>query len=140
MKAAALSVAALLLATVPSNAITVEFLQASIRPGDSSFLSGLACRNIDHIVHLDISVDWQQDKTSVEQGSLVFWAGEDEFDFPQGSYFFLHGSYIIKGYFIVRSGGTHQGVTASSFERVNDAQVMLSPGLTENKMTSGRCP
>jgi hypothetical protein len=69
----------------------------------------------------------------------AFWNSSDEFLFPNGSFFPLHGSYAIKGYFIVRSGGIHQGVASSSFEKIDDAQVMLRPGLTVNKMTSDRC-
>jgi len=129
-------------ATAPSNAFKVEFLQSPIDPSRAGWLAGLACRNLDQIVHLDISVDWPKESLDVETDGyrrLVFWNSTDEFLFPKDSFFLLHGSYVVKGYFIVRSGGIHQGITSSSFEKIDDAQVMLRPGLTENKMTSDRC-
>jgi hypothetical protein len=131
-----------LLGTISSNAITVEFLQAAIDPDNVSWLSGIACRNFDHIVHLDISVSWPHgslDEETSGYGRLIFWDQTDEYLFPKGSYFILHRSYIIKGYFIARSGGTHQGISSNAFEKVDDAQVMLSPGLVERKMASGSC-
>jgi hypothetical protein len=70
---------------------------------------------------------------------LVFWDARDEYLFPDGSFFFLHGSYIIKGYFIARTGGEHQGVISNAFEKINDAQVMLTPGLSEISVKSGSC-
>ena len=126
----------------PNGAITVEFLQAAIDPSHAGWLSGLACRNLDHIVHLDIKVDWPEQSLDVETSGnrrLVFWNDANEFLFPEGSFYFLHGSYIVKGYFIARSGGVHQGIVSNAFEKVSDAQVMLSPGLVENKITSDRC-
>lgn len=142
MRLAILAAAVLLLGTMSSKAITIEFLQAPINPSDVSWLSGIACRNYDHIVHLDISVDWPENSVDVERTGykrLVFWDSAAEYLFPEGSFFFLHGSYIIKGYFIVRSGGMHQGVISNYFEKISDAQVMLTPGLTENKVRNGKC-
>jgi hypothetical protein len=129
-------------ATASNNAMTVEFLQARINPSHAEWLAGLACRNLDRIVHLDISVDWPDQSLDVETTGyrrLTFSNNTDEFLFPKGSYYMLHGSYIIKGYFIVRSGGMQQGVVSNAFEKVDDAEVMLRPGLVENKMTSDRC-
>ena len=137
-----LTIAVVLLGMTPGNAVTVEFLQETINPNNESLLSGIACRNLDHIVHLDIAVDWPRNSLIVEQRGykrLTFWGGSDEFLFPKGSFFQLHGSYIIKGYFIARSGGMHQGVVSNAFEKVDDAQVMLSPGLVENKVANSSC-
>jgi hypothetical protein len=132
----------LLFAATRANAVTVEFLQTSIDPESVGFLSGLACRNYDHIVHLDLSVSWPDKAVSVETMGyerLVFWSKTDEYLFPKNTYFFLHGSYIIKGYFIARAGGTHQGVTSNAFEKIDDAQVMLSPNVVERKTMDVAC-
>ncbi len=97
--------------------ISIEFLQGVIDPQSEGELGGLACRNYDHIVHVDITVIWSG-LVVAEQSDyqrLVFWTDRDshgfatEYLFPKGSYSFLHGSYIVKGYFIVRSGGMPQG-------------------------------
>ena len=44
-------------ATASNEGMTVEFLQARIDQPHAEWLAGLACRNLDRIVHLDISVD-----------------------------------------------------------------------------------
>lgn len=142
MKRVVLSLVAILMATAPGRAVTLEFLQASIDPSHAGWLSGLACRNFDHIVHLDITVDWPNGSLDVETTGyqrLVFWDETDEFLFPKGSFVPLHGSYVIKGYFIPRSGGVHQGIASNAFEKVDEADARLRPGLVENKMTSDRC-
>ena len=142
MRTLAFSLCIILLTVGTSNAITVEFLQAAIDPAHVGWLFGIACRNYDHIIHLDISVDWPDKSVDVEQTRyqrLVFWDNSAEYLVPKDSFFFLHGSYIIKGYFIARSGGVHQGVVSNAFEKISDAQVMLSPGLSEHKMESENC-
>ena|ERR1035441_2459610 len=129
--------------------IDVEFLQTNIDPRSVAELSGLACRNYDHVVHVDISVDWPSEAVDEEQSGyegLVFRTDRDkngfgtEYLFPKGSYFFLRGSYIVKGYFIVRSGGMHQGVSSIAFQRVDDATVLLNPAVKETKTKGSRCP
>jgi hypothetical protein len=56
MRSVFVAIGTLLLLTVPGNAITIEFMQASITPANAIWLSGIACRNLDHIIHLDIAV------------------------------------------------------------------------------------
>ena len=106
----------------------------NISPDTVKFLSGTWCRNVDHIMHLRLAVDWP-DK-SIEQETegyrrLIFWDHDSEYLFPNGSYTYMHGAYIINGYFIARAGGTHQGVSSLSFERVDDAMVLLNPAVRE---------
>ena|ERR1700677_861538 len=123
--------------------INVEFLQAKIAPANGKWLSGLACRNLDHIVHVDLSINWPRDKTQAETTDLkrlVFWNKETEFLFPDGTYVFLHGRWVVKGYFMVRSGGTHQGMMSYAFEKVDEATVLLNQNMQETKVKSARCP
>jgi hypothetical protein len=123
--------------------INIEFLQAEIDPSNVQWLSGLACRNYDRIVHVDLSISWPDKDTDAETAGferLVFWNSEAEFLFPKGTYFFLHGSWIVKGYFIVRSGGVHQGIVSDAFEKIDDATVMLNPNVQENQIKSANCP
>ncbi len=47
------------LGLIPATAknINIEFLDGTINPATIENLGGLACRNLDHIVHLKIAVD-----------------------------------------------------------------------------------
>lgn len=143
-KRAWFSLALTLLCVAPAAAKTtiVEFLQGPISPKNIGALAGLACRNYDHIVHLDISVNWPSNSSEAEQSDyqrLIFWTRNAEYLFPKDTYVFLHGEYVIKGYFIVRDGGFHQGVSSRAFEKVDDATVMLSPTVKERKAGGRGC-
>jgi hypothetical protein len=122
--------------------IDVEFLQGAIGPKNIEDLDGLACRNYDHIVHIDITVGWPDDKLDQEFDDykrLIFWNDNAEYLFPSGSYFFLHGDYMINGYFIPRRGGMHQGIISIAFEKIDDAQVLLNPNVNEAKAKGPGC-
>jgi hypothetical protein len=132
--------ASLCLASQVASAITIEFLQGEITPATVGWLSGLSCRNYDHVVHLDIGITWP-DATVETSGyeRLIFSASSAEYLFPKGTYMYLHGSYIVKGYFIARAGGMHQGIISDAFEKIDDAQVMLAPNVVEKKAKSSAC-
>jgi len=122
--------------------IRIEFLQGAIDQKNVGLLYGLACRNYDHIVHLDIAVDWPQGSLDVEDKDferLVFWNEKAEYLFPKGTYVYLHGSYVVKGYFIARSGGMHQGQVSNAFDKIDDAQVLLNPYVQETRARGARC-
>jgi len=129
-------------AAAPAKTVTIEFLQGAITPKNIGELAGLACRNYNHIVHLDISVNWPAKSSDVETTDyqrLVFWDNKAEYLFPKDTYQFLHGDYVITGYFIARNGGFHQGITSRAFDKVDDATVMLSPTVTEKKAGGKGC-
>jgi hypothetical protein len=126
----------------PTKTVVIEFLQGSIAPKNIGDLAGLACRNYDRIVHLDISVNWpakDADVETIDEQRLIFWNSRAEYLFPKDSYQYLHGEYVIKGYFIARNGGIHQGATSRAFDRVDDATVMVSPTVTERKAGGKSC-
>jgi hypothetical protein len=128
--AAGLFVGLLILPPAIAKTMDVEFLQGTIDGKNIENLGGLACRNYDHIVHIDISVDWpdgEKDAETAGHKRLIFWNDKAEYLFPDGSYSFLHGSYVIDGYFIPRRGGVHQGVVSIAFSKVDAAQVLLNP-------------
>jgi hypothetical protein len=94
-----LAAALLLFAAHTSGAVVIEFLQGEITPATVSWLSGLSCRNYDHIVHLDLSISWPDKDLEVEKADferLVFWNKDAEYLFPKDTYQYLHGSYIVK--------------------------------------------
>jgi AraC-like DNA-binding protein len=52
--------------------ITIEFLEGTINPATIENLGGLACRNLDHIVHLKIAVDWPAATLAEVTGASAF--------------------------------------------------------------------
>ena len=140
---AGLFIGLLSLAPAIAKTIDVEFLQGTIDPKTIEDLGGLAFRNYDHIVHLKIAVDWTADKRHEETTGykrLIFWNDSAEYLFPNSTYFYLHGDYMINGYFIPRSGGMHQGVISIAFEKIDYTQVLLNPNVNEIKAKGPGCP
>ena len=130
------------LGTAEARDVVIESLEGSITPATVQFLSGTWCRNVDRIVHIRIAVEWPPGSVTAEIGGyrrLVFWTSEVEYIFPDGSYSFQHGSYIINGYFIARSGGVHQGVVSEAFERLDDSKVLLNPAVREVAVRKAGC-
>jgi hypothetical protein len=141
---AATLVVLLALGPAPATArtVTVEFLQAPINERTIDSLDGLACRNLDHIVHLKISVNWPADKLDEETTDykrLVFWTDKAEYLFPNGGYTYRHGDYAIDGYFIPKNGGIRQGITSTAFDKIDDAKVLHDPSVKEVKAKRGGC-
>jgi hypothetical protein len=130
------------LASAVARTIKIEFLQDSIDEQTIGSLDDLACRNLDHIVHLKIAVNWPADKLDQEATDykrLVSWNNKAEYLFPNGSYVYLHGDYIINGYFIPRNGGIHQGMASIAFDKIDDAKVLLNPNVKEVKAKRNGC-
>jgi hypothetical protein len=137
-----ISVVLLSLASASAKTIRIEFLDGTIDQTSIENLGRLACRNYDKIVRLKISVDWSADgldEETTDYKRLVFWDDTAEYLFPEGSYSYLHGSYIINGYFIPRSGGMHQGIVSIAFEKIDDAQVLLNPAVEEVEAKGPDC-
>jgi len=109
-----------LFVAMPASAATIEFLQSPIDPDNVGWLAGLACRNLDRLVHLDISVTWPSKAADIETDGyrrLVFWNETDEYLFARGTFKTVDDKYVINGYFRVRSGGIHQGIVSNYFEK-----------------------
>jgi hypothetical protein len=124
------------LSSVCAKTIRIEFLQGNFDQKNAFIIDGLACRNLDKIVHLNIALDWPEGTLSKEDKDNVdFWTNRGESDsdyrFPSSKVEYRHGSYLISGYFIIRSGGTHQGITGMGFQAIDDATVMLNPSVKE---------
>lgn len=132
------------LGLIPATAksLNIEFLEGAINPATIENLSGLACRNLDHIVHLKIAVDWPA-ATLGQEGTgfrrLIFWNDKAEYLFPNGAYAYRHGNYVINGYFVVRSGGIHQGIVSNYFEKIDDARARRNPNVNEVKAKGPDC-
>jgi hypothetical protein len=51
--------------------------------------------------------------------------GESEIVANEG-YQYLHGDYVFDGFFVVKSGGMHQGIISLFLDRTDEAQIRLS--------------
>lgn len=130
----------LLMSAAQARPIHIEFLHGEITSDNIADLGNLACRNHDKIVHLNMDIVWPENSTKVETNGfrrLIVYTDDIEYLFPYGSYEYQHGGYRIDGYFIVRSGGMHDGVTSDAFERVRDEPVLLNPHVVETSAKIG---
>jgi hypothetical protein len=46
---------------------------------------------------------------------------------PKDEVNWLHGSWVIDGFYVVKSGGVHQGIASFGLQKVNEGEVLLSP-------------
>lgn len=122
--------------------VRIELLDGVIAPNTVGALGGLACRNVDHIVHLHLVIDWPSNAISVETTDfkrLIFSNDLAEYLFPDGTYNRSQGTFLISGYFIPRSGGMHQGVISIYFEKIDDVQALLKPNVREVRVNNQKC-
>ena len=77
----------------------------------------------------DSSTDAGALSVSAEEGKFVAYVGgpdsESEMVANEG-FSFQHGSYIFDGFFVVKSGGMHQGIVSLFLDKTEEAAVLLS--------------
>ena len=54
---------------------------------------------------------------------------ETELVIPKGSYRWEHGGFIVDGFFLVKSGGIHQGTASFGLEPADEAAIRSNPGI-----------
>jgi hypothetical protein len=118
----------------------VENLYEEINPQTVADLWGLVCRNHDKIVYINVSINWTAERGGAEESyqRLIFWTEDAEFRFPKGSYVYENGTWLVSGYFVVRSGETRSGVI-TMFEVVDDATGMLDSKIVDAKGGGANC-
>ncbi len=120
--------------------INIELLRGSVTDKTVKYLGGLACRNQDKIVHLKINVDIENAHAENEDYErLIFSDDHYEYLFPKGSYFWLHGGWEIDGYFVIKSGGVHQGISSAYFDQIKAETVLLNPNVSEKEVKKSSC-
>ena len=122
--------------------IRMELLCGSINATNIKNLFDVWSRNIDKVIHLKLSIDWPNESVNFEQSDykrLIFWNENAEYLFPDKAYSYQHGSWIVNGYFIARSGGVHQGVISIAFEKIADTAVLLNPSVIEIPARGSTC-
>jgi hypothetical protein len=53
---------------------------------------------------------------------------------------FLHGSWVLDGFYVVKSGGVHQGIASFGLQKVNEGEVLLSPKYAVKVVRIGKAP
>ncbi len=91
--------------------------------------------SLDTVIGLKINVasspDYNEGELSADTNNGQFVAyiagpnNESEVVATDG-FQYLHGDYVFDGFFVVKSGGMHQGVISLSLQKTDEAQVRLS--------------
>lgn len=136
-----LALACLLISiNVYAKKINIELLEGPITEKTVKYLGGLACRNFDKVVHLKINVDVKNAYAENEDYERLILSDDNyEYLFTKGSYFWLHGGWVIDGYFIIKSGGVHQGIVSASFQQIKEETVLLNPNVSEKRIKRSSC-
>ncbi len=90
--------------------------------------------HLDKVIGLKIGVEGLGEKTisvTAYSGQFVVYrlANTQSEIVATAGFSWQHGSYIFDGFFIVKSGGIHQGVVSYGLEPVNEAIVRLNPNV-----------
>lgn len=96
-----------------------------------AFLSKVA-DHVDGIVGVQVWIE------PSEGGDTTYQVGQDderlvisnqtyELLAPKGAWRWEHGRYVVDGFFLVKSGGVHQGVSSLGLEAVSESAVRLKP-------------
>lgn len=91
--------------------------------------------------HLDGIVGVQVWIEPTEEGDATYQVGQDderlvvsnetyELLAPKGAWRWEHGRYVVDGFFLVKNGGVHQGVSSLGLEPMSESAVRLKPNLT----------
>jgi hypothetical protein len=91
--------------------------------------------SLDAVIGLKIAFAANEDanagdlSASQKNGQFVAYlsgpGGESEIVATEG-FQYLHGDYVFDGFFVVKSGGMHQGIISLYLARTDEAQVRLS--------------
>jgi hypothetical protein len=91
--------------------------------------------SLDTVIGLKVSFNGNEDanvgdvSAGANDGQFVAYlqgpGGESEIVAREG-FQYLHGDYVFDGFFVVKSGGMHQGIISLFLDRTDEAQVRLS--------------
>jgi hypothetical protein len=108
-------------------------VSGDITPSSYKGFEQFLLNSLDTIVGLKVSFPANEYTPGVvvagaNDGQFVAYfsgAGESEIVAVEG-FQFLHGAYVFDGFFVVKSGGVHQGTVSLSLQKTDEAQVRLS--------------
>jgi len=64
----------------------------------------------------------------VAAAAYLFDGQEVELNVDQGATW-LHGSIVFDGFYLIKYGGTHQGILSFGLKQVDEATVILNPAI-----------
>ncbi len=101
-------------------------LQVQIAPNGAGDPKGYVVDRDDRLFVISADV-----KTALADDGLEVVAPKDEASF-------LHGQWILDGFYVVKSGGIHQGVASFGLEKVDEGAVLLSPKYIVRRVSISR--
>ncbi len=121
----------------------VEQLQSFVGPVSYPRFDKFVTSHLDKIIGLKIAVSASENKmfsASTDKTMFVIYKLEDAEDeiVSTSDYSYQHGAYEFDGFFIVKSGGIHQGVVSYALESVSEAAVRLNPAVRIKPVLLGR--
>lgn len=73
---------------------------------------------------------------------VVFKRGDDEGGIevvaPKGEAVWLHGEYVLDGFYVVKSGGMHQGTLSYGLEKTDEGVIRANPNVVVKDVPVGR--
>lgn len=127
--------ASIVLGCSSAAAISVDRIEGSVSPSTLPKFADLIANHLDQIVGLKVAVEAvdQADMVAHANGQFAVWVPGGDFEIVASRGFsYQHGAYVFDGYFLVKSGGMHQGVLSYGLEQVDEAQVLLTPDIKFN--------
>ena len=116
----------ILLTDVAARRDRIIGLQIQIAPSGPGDPKGYIVDRDDRLFVISADV-----KTTFADDGLEVVAPKDEASF-------LHGWWILDGFYVVKSGGIHQGAASFGLEKVNEGAVLLSPKYIVRRVSISR--
>ncbi|WP_271068615.1 hypothetical protein [Caulobacter sp. NIBR1757] len=143
-------------ATVPADAAaatpkrTVPRLVGAVTPGNAARYTTFIADRLDQVVALRLSVtpgsdgDFKASNYLAQVSGDLFMVfkragateGGIEVVLPKGEARLVGGAYVVEGFFVVRSGGMHQGTLSYGLERM-DPRIATAGGAVVRDMPVG---
>jgi hypothetical protein len=131
-------------ATPPQSppAKSVVLLTGSVDAANAAHFTKFVSDNLDAVVGVKIDVSPSDDEdferqrylASADDDMLAIFKGDGEHGgievvVPKGSYGWQHGHHTVDGFFVVKSGGMHQGTLSYGLTPTDEGVIRTNPGV-----------
>lgn len=132
---ASLCLLTVLIAPARAADITITRVNGEVSASNFNGLVAFLSNAVDAIVGLKVSFpaeDANRDGTvqAFEDGGLfISYQAEPEIEAQisaEDGFDFRHGAFVFDGFYLVKYGGMHQGISALMLQSVDEAQILLS--------------
>jgi hypothetical protein len=122
----------------------VQRITGTVTPANAARFAELVGAQEDQIIGLKLDVqpgtdaDFKASRYMAEPGDELFVIsigdGQAEGDgtevvMPRAEAGYLHGAYVINGFYRVKAGGMHQGIISYGLEKIDPGPVLLNPSV-----------